>query len=38
MSVEAVYCFGNCALGPSVEIDGVLHGRCTTDVVAEALR
>ena len=38
MSVEAVYCFGNCALGPSVEIDGVLRGRCTTDVVAEALR
>ena len=38
MSVEAVYCFGNCALGPSVEIDGELRGRCTTDVVAEALR
>lgn len=38
MSVEAVYCFGNCALGPSVEIDGVLRGRCTTGVVAEALR
>lgn len=38
MSVEAVYCFGNCALGPSVEIDGVLRGRCTTEVVTEALR
>lgn len=38
MSVEAVYCFGNCALGPSVEIDGVLRGRCTPDVVTEALR
>lgn len=38
MSVEAVYCFGNCALGPSVEIDGNLKGRCTTDVVTMALR
>lgn len=38
MAVEAVYCFGNCALGPAVEIDGELHGRCTTDIVAEALR
>lgn len=38
MSVEAVYCFGNCALGPNVEIDGVLHGRCTTSVVTKALR
>lgn len=26
-SLEAVYCLGNCALGPSVEIDGALHGR-----------
>jgi formate dehydrogenase subunit gamma len=26
-SLEAVYCLGNCALGPSVMIDGELHGR-----------
>jgi len=38
MSVEAVYCFGNCALGPSVEIDGVLRGRCTTEIVTEVLQ
>lgn len=38
MSVEAVYCLGNCALGPSVEIDGVLKGRCTPAIVTEALR
>lgn len=29
-TVEEVFCFGNCALGPTVEMDGVLHGR--TDV------
>lgn len=26
-TLEAVYCLGNCALGPSVMIDGELHGR-----------
>ena len=25
--LEAVYCLGNCALGPAVMIDGELHGR-----------
>ncbi|TCK21292.1 NAD(P)H-dependent oxidoreductase subunit E [Pseudonocardia endophytica] len=30
LTVEEVFCFGNCALGPTVEMDGVLHGR--TDV------
>jgi hypothetical protein len=25
-----VFCFGNCALGPSVQVDGVLHGRVDT--------
>ena len=38
LSVEAVYCFGNCALGPTVEVDGTLHGYCTEEIVAEALR
>lgn len=37
-SVEAVYCFGNCALGPNVEVDGVLRGHCTPAIVTEALR
>lgn len=31
VSLEAVYCFGNCALGPSVEIGGRLYGRMDAD-------
>lgn len=27
LMVEPVYCLGNCALGPSVQLDGALHGR-----------
>lgn len=27
IAAEEVYCFGNCALGPNVEIAGRLHGR-----------
>jgi formate dehydrogenase subunit gamma len=27
ITVEAVYCLGNCALGPAAMIDGELHGR-----------
>lgn len=27
VTLEPVYCLGNCALGPSVMIDGELHGR-----------
>jgi formate dehydrogenase subunit gamma len=26
-----VYCLGNCACGPSMMIDGELHGRVTPD-------
>ncbi|MET8471710.1 formate dehydrogenase subunit gamma [Streptomyces sp. NPDC006422] len=29
VTVEQVFCLGNCALGPSVEVDGRLHGRVT---------
>jgi formate dehydrogenase subunit gamma len=29
VSLEPVYCLGNCALGPSVMIDEELHGRVT---------
>lgn len=27
MTVEQVFCLGNCALGPAVEVNGRLHGR-----------
>ncbi|MFD5631250.1 formate dehydrogenase subunit gamma [Streptomyces sp. NPDC127072] len=27
VSVEQVFCLGNCALGPAVEVNGRLHGR-----------
>ncbi|WP_157555486.1 NAD(P)H-dependent oxidoreductase subunit E [Nocardia crassostreae] len=27
LTADQVFCLGNCALGPSVEIDGTLHGR-----------
>lgn len=30
-SLEAVYCFGNCALSPNIEIDGRLHARANSD-------
>lgn len=29
LTVEPVYCLGNCALSPSVQLDGRLHGRVT---------
>jgi NADH:ubiquinone oxidoreductase subunit E len=28
--LEAAYCFGNCALGPTVRINDVIHGAVTT--------
>ena len=31
VSLDRVYCFGNCALGPSVEVNGTLHGRVTDE-------
>ncbi|MGD9962059.1 NAD(P)H-dependent oxidoreductase subunit E [Nocardioides sp.] len=30
-ALERVLCLGNCALGPAVEVDGVLHGRVDAD-------
>ena len=37
VEVREVFCFGNCALGPSVEVDGRLRGRMSAEVVlAEA--
>ncbi len=38
IGLEAVYCLGNCALGPSVMIDGVLYGRVTPDRLHALLR
>jgi len=31
ISLEPVYCLGNCALGPSMMIDAKLKGRVTTE-------
>jgi len=33
VELEPVFCFGNCALGPSVNINGELIGRATTDSI-----
>jgi len=27
LTVEAIYCLGNCALSPAVQLDGKVHGR-----------
>lgn len=31
ITLDQVFCFGNCALGPAVEVDGILHGRVDAD-------
>ncbi len=31
IGLEAVYCLGNCALGPAAMVDGELHGRVTPE-------
>jgi formate dehydrogenase subunit gamma len=31
VTLEPVYCLGNCALGPAVMVDGALHGRITAE-------
>jgi formate dehydrogenase subunit gamma len=41
VTIEPVYCLGNCALSPAIMIDGVLRGRITAealDRVIEACR
>ncbi len=30
VEVEEIFCFGNCALGPTVMVDGRIHGRVST--------
>jgi formate dehydrogenase subunit gamma len=37
VSLEAVYCFGNCACAPAVMIDGELHGAVTPQRFDELL-
>ena len=36
VEVREIFCFGNCALGPSASIDGTLRGRVTADDLAAA--
>ena len=31
VSLEPIYCFGNCACAPAVMIDGELHGRVSPE-------
>ena len=31
VTLEAVYCLGNCACGPAIRVDGRLHGRVTPE-------
>ena len=38
IEVEDVYCFGNCALGPTVEIAGKLYGRMDEDRFVKLVR
>ena len=38
ITLEPVYCLGNCACGPSVMIDGRLHGRVSNGTFDELLQ
>jgi len=38
VTLEPVYCLGNCALGPSALVDGELHGRLTAERLAGLVR
>ncbi len=35
IEVHEVFCLGNCALGPAGQIDGRLHGRLTSERIAQ---
>lgn len=37
VTLEAIYCFGNCALAPAAEVDGRLIGRVTPAALDKAL-
>jgi len=38
VSLEAVYCLGNCACAPSMMVNGELHGRVTPERIGELAR
>ncbi|ANS79633.1 NAD-dependent formate dehydrogenase gamma subunit [Serinicoccus hydrothermalis] len=38
VEVREIFCFGNCALGPSASVDGRLRGRVTAEDLAAAER
>lgn len=38
VTVEQVFCLGNCALGPSVEVNGRLYGRVGTARLGSILK
>jgi formate dehydrogenase subunit gamma len=38
VSLEPVYCLGNCALSPAVMIDGQLHGRVTPEKFEDLMK
>lgn len=37
LTVEAVYCLGNCALGPAALVNGALHGRLNDAKLQQAI-
>jgi len=37
VTLESIYCLGNCALAPAVTVDGALYGRATEFLVLERL-
>lgn len=38
VEIQAAYCFGNCALGPTVMVDGRLLGRVSSEVLVAHVR
>lgn len=37
-TLEAAYCLGNCAVGPSIMVDGKIYGRVTPDRLDDILQ
>ena len=37
-TLDSVFCLGNCALGPSAQINGRVHGRLDLDRVRDIMR
>jgi len=37
-SLEQVFCLGNCALSPAIQVDGAMHGRVTVDLIDDLCR